>query len=440
MKYTINSTTEQLKSTGGLALVGPIIKKIGFDFTDSEAKREMKKPEVLRVLTGLFVQGRSSFEEISLFRHDSFFADTLKLSYVPAPETLRLYTEQVAGNYSYAQERIQQSNTQLLNLNKLSPVTAPLGSYIPVDCDVSPLNNAKSNKEGVSRTYKGFDGYAPTFSYIGAEGYMLDCALRIGKQHCQKDTPRFLFRNLAIIEDLELDHPILFRLDGGYDAASTLKVLANSGHFFLVRHNLRKQFPQTWLEIAKAEGKVTYKSSHKTVYTGFHTGRTPAGDDSIPAMDLVFKVTERYKDAKGNPLLINDIEVEAFWTNLYEDPCSVIRLYHDHGTSEQFHSELKSDMGIERLPSGKFLVNALLLQVSMISFNILRMIGQCALAFPALLPYPAIGKRKRLRKVIDDLIRVACKVVSHARVRYLKLWDKDPWLPVFSQLQALLTA
>ena len=139
-------------------------------------------------------------------------------------------------------------------------------------------------------------------------------------------------------------------------------------------------------------------------------------------------------------MLINDIEVEAFWTNLYEDPCSVIALYHDHGTSEQFHSELKSDMGIERLPSGKFLVNALLLQVSMISFNILRMIGQCALAFPALLPYPATGKRKRLRKVIDDLIRVACKMVSHARVRYLKLWDKDPWLPVFSQLHALLTA
>ena len=420
--------------------MGPIIKKIGFDFTDSEAKREMKKPEVLRAMAGLFVQGRSSFEEISLFRHDSFFADTLKLPYVPAPETLRLYMEQVAGNYEYAQERIQQSNTQLLNMNDLIPVKTPLGSYTIVDIDVSPLNNSKSNKEGVSRTYKGYDGFAPTFSYISAKGYVLACDLRIGKQHCQKDTPQFITRNLAILENLNLEHPVLFRLDGGYDAASTLKVLANSGHFFLVRHNLRKESTLSWLDIAKAEGTVTYESSHKTVYTGFHTGRTPAGDDSIPAMDLVFKVTERYKDAEGNPLLINDIEVEAFWTNLYEDPCTVIALYRDHGTSEQFHSELKSDMGIERLPSGKFVVNALLLQIAMISFNVLRMIGQCALAFPALLPYPAKGKRKRLRKVIDDLIRVACKVVSHARVRYIKLWDKDPWLPVFSQLHALFSA
>lgn len=440
MKYTIDSTTEQLKSTGGLALVGPIIKQIGFDFTDNEAKQQMKKPEVLRAMAGLFVQGRSSFEEISLFRHDPFFADTLSLSRTPAPETLRLYIEEVASNYSYAQNRILDCNRKLLSLNRLSPVKAPLGSYIPVDCDVSPLNNDKSNKEGVSRTYKGFDGYAPTFSYIGAEGYMLDCDLRIGKQNCQKDTPQFLARNLRIIEDLTLEHPILFRLDGGYDAAATLKVLAHSGHFFLVRHNLRKESLEAWLAIAQSGGKAIYTSSYKTVYTGFQTGRTPGGDDSIPAMDLIYKVTERHIDSEGNPLLFSDIEVEVFWTNLYEEPCSVIALYHMHGTSEQFHSELKSDMGIERLPSGKFLVNALLLQIAMIAFNMLRMIGQCALAFPTLLPYPATGKRKRLRKVIDDLIRVACKVVSHARVRYLKLWDKDPWLPIFSQLHALFTA
>ncbi|MGV0036717.1 MAG: hypothetical protein ACNYPE_17840 [Candidatus Azotimanducaceae bacterium WSBS_2022_MAG_OTU7] len=29
-------------------------------------------------------------------------------------------------------------------------------------------------------------------------------------------------------------------------------------------------------------------------------------------------------------------------------------LYADHGTSEQFHREFKTDMDIERLPSGKF--------------------------------------------------------------------------------------
>ena len=45
-----------------------------------------------------------------------------------------------------------------------------------------------------------------------------------------------------------------------------------------------------------------------------------------------------------------EIEVETYWTNLYCRAETVVALYHDHGTSEQFHSELKSDLNVERLP------------------------------------------------------------------------------------------
>ena len=31
---------------------------------------------------------------------------------------------------------------------------------VPVDIDVTPMDNSKTSKQGVSRTYKGFDGYA----------------------------------------------------------------------------------------------------------------------------------------------------------------------------------------------------------------------------------------------------------------------------------------
>lgn len=42
---------------------------------------------------------------------------------------------------------------------------------IPVDIDVIPFDNSKTHKEGVSRSYKGYDGYAPMMAYIGYEGY-----------------------------------------------------------------------------------------------------------------------------------------------------------------------------------------------------------------------------------------------------------------------------
>ena len=53
-----------------------------------------------------------------------------------------------------------------------------------------------------------------------------------------------------------------------------------------------------------------------------------------------------------------------FWTNLSFLDEEVIRLYHAHGESEQFHSEAKHDMDMERFPSGKFDTNELFLELA----------------------------------------------------------------------------
>lgn len=434
MKFTIDSTTDQVQSTGGIALAAKISEKIGFNFSDTESKIKLVHPEILRIMYGLFVQGRSSFEEIKLFRFDPFFKQAFDLKYVPATETLRLYLEKIAEARNYVLQKISGCNINLLNRTIISPVEVAGRKYIPVDVDVSPLDNSKSHKEGVSRTYKGFDGLAPIFSYIGVEGYMLATELREGKQHCQKNTPEYLLKNMEIINKLHLEHPVLFRLDGGNDAASTIKVLSESGHFFLIKRNIRKESRESWLDTAKAEGEMISTNNRRTVYTGIHTGRTPASKETLSEMDIVFKVTERFVAKDGTKLLFPEIEVETFWTNLFETPEDVIELYHAHGTSEQFHSELKSDMGIERLPSGKFAVNSVILHIAMIAFNALRLIGQTALTFKEDLPYEHKVTRKRLRKVIDDLIRVGCKIIHHAHIWWLKLWDHDPWLSVFSRM------
>jgi len=53
-------------------------------------------------------------------------------------------------------------------------------------------------------------------------------------------------------------------------------------------------------------------------------------------------------------------------------------------------------MGIERLPSGKFAVNFVLLHIAMVVLNTLRLIGQTALPFKEDLPYEHKVIRKRL--------------------------------------------
>jgi hypothetical protein len=83
------------------------------------------------------------------------------------------------------------------------------------------LDNSQSKKEGVSRTYKGMDGYAPMAAYLGQEGYCLEMEPREGKQHCQKGTPQFLQRVIGRARQLTAT-PLLLRLDGGNDAIENI--------------------------------------------------------------------------------------------------------------------------------------------------------------------------------------------------------------------------
>jgi len=93
MDYCIDSAAERLSSTGGIVLSGKIFERIqkGTD----EGGKTLKHPHLLRVLAELFVQRRTRYEEMELFRSDALFHRSLELPYVPAPDTLRLNMAQM---------------------------------------------------------------------------------------------------------------------------------------------------------------------------------------------------------------------------------------------------------------------------------------------------------------------------------------------------------
>lgn len=435
MSFIIKSSTERLESVAGITLAADIARSCGLN---ALIHRQSGVNAALVSMFGLLVQGRSSFEEIALFQHCALFKKAFELPFVPARETLRLYLEKAALSTGIL-DRLKDANFRLLRQTSLTPVTVEgTRTYLPVDIDVSTMDNSDSHKEGVSRTYMGTDGYAPLFAYLGAEGYMLDCELRPGSQHSQKGTPAFLAKMIRHLDTLKHEYPLLFRLDGGNDSWDTMQQLSGKHRFFIIKHNLRRENREAWAANAKVFGTVTTPFPGTTVWTGSITKQHPKADDDSLALDLVFRFTERTVDKDGELLLVPETDLETWWTNVYESPETIIALYHDHGTSEQFHSELKSDLGVERLPSGKMCVNALVLILAMLAFNTLRWIGQTALATGNLMPIkidldnPPL--RKRLRKVIADLIMIGCKLVHHGRAWILKISESNPWLPVFIHL------
>lgn len=93
-------------------------------------------------------------------------------------------------------------------------VSTRKGGLAAVAIDVSPFDNSKTKKEGVSRTYRGVDGYAPIFAYLGREGYQVNVEFREGSQHSQKEAPAFLKESIRYAKMIT-DKGILVRLDAG---------------------------------------------------------------------------------------------------------------------------------------------------------------------------------------------------------------------------------
>jgi hypothetical protein len=434
IRFDIEETDELIAAESGLTLIGSLIRKSYLDKRlESSGKRpQIKDIDIVKSYVSLLSMGKTEFAKIEQYRKDNFFKAVMGISVVPSEENLRQRMDAAPESWS---EKIIDEGIRLIKKME-SKLTPSVRELIPLDIDVSPFNNEQTKKEGVSRTYAGYDGYAPIFAYLGkAEGWIVGVELREGKRHSQCDKGEFIRK--AIQNAKILSQSILVRVDSGNDSKDTIKIcLEDEKVDFIIKRNLRKEDPLDYLERIKKSKTASIKTPRKgkMVYRDKIKADVGLKEDK----QMVYEVIERTIDKHGNPNLLADIEVNAYWTSLPDDADTVIRLYEEHGTSEQFHSEIKSDIGLERFPSGKFKTNALVLALGCFTYNLLRWAGQKALRYKGI-PGSKAKERIRLKTIIQDIMYMAAKLVSHARKRVLKICGDNPCLPLFRQLYGELT-
>jgi hypothetical protein len=215
---------------------------------------------------------------------------------------------------------------------------------------------------------------------------------------------------------------VLLRQDSGFDGAHPLFMQAcekerwatlGRAFDFITRWNPRKQDKVAWVARAETENALVETRPGKRVGLLSLTVER-AWKKAKRRIRVVTQVIERTIDKKGQHLLVPDIELQGWWTGLDIPAPEVIELYKHHGTHEQFHSEIKSDLDLERLPSGKFDTNDSIAHLASFAYHCLRLLGQLGLT-GEIAPIRHPAKRRRLKTVPQEVMYRAVKFVAHAR-------------------------
>lgn len=439
-----------LTPVAGLALVGHHLRRLSPVFKQIDRALPVRtgvcNSDIVRSYVGLLVQGKSDFDAIENFRGDTFYKQSLGIELLPSSVTLRQRLDARARDlFDFVPALIE-----IL----LSSARADYGvlkcGWLPLDIDTFAMDNGGTAKEGIGRTYTGVDGYCPLAAYLGAHGFCLELALRPGEQHSSLETAFNFERVIPMAQRLSAagpKAPILLREDSGFDGAEHMRAIESYNRAglpqvdWLIKWNPRKTDVAALAARRDADDAAKWEQPR-------HGKRVTMWEEAVNLEGVerpvrrVLRLIERTIDGRGQHLIQPQFQLDGWTTSLSAETFSaqdIIALYADHGTHEQFHSEFKTDLDLERLPSGKFDTNYVVCGLAALTMDILRLMGQSGLHGPDA-PVRHEAKRRRLKTVMQELVYRAGRLIEHGRRLILGLGANDRAAKAFTRVHGELFA
>ena len=221
-----STSSENISSNGGFSFVSGILDSVPamllWDrLLAVRCNTRFSHQGIVRCAVGLMTAGCSSFADIEKFGGDAMFRH-LAGQDIPSQETFRQRLNQLA--LADWMPLVDSVASALLRKARPGRISMHGMDYIPVDIDVSVLEDKSSNKEGVAMSYHQVKGYAPIFCYAGTQGCMVADEMRPGSQHSENGAVEFLRRCVAILPDAGFEaSELLLRVDSGHDSADFIQ-------------------------------------------------------------------------------------------------------------------------------------------------------------------------------------------------------------------------
>ena len=439
-KLVEDESGEALTSYGGLPLVMETCEALGLarlvkqHVRIKQRQRGYSESEYVESVIALMAAGGDCLEDIERLRSDAGLK--LLLGAMPSAEAVRFFL------YGFHDERLLEGRpgegafiateteplAGLWEVNRGVVLKASLKEQpkeATIDQDATVV---KSDKEQSQMTYLGERGYQPVINYWAEQDLILSDEFRDGNVPAGMDPlSSFLRAVRSLPQSVER---IYFRCDSAAYQHKLLDVLRKGVElggkevpvYFAIsaavsevlRGKITSLSESAWKPLRKLTEKGLIEGRKEWAEVEFIPSASSVKKDMKPDRYLAIRVrpwqTELFSDG-------NSYHYYAVVTNRWEmEGEEVLRWQRERcGSVEKVHDVVKNDLAGGVMPCGRFYANAAWWRLNCLCYNVISVMKRKAL--------PKSFWPVRMKALRFHLIGVAGKVVSHARMMFLKITE-----------------
>ena len=457
-KVIEDESGDALTSYGGLPLVMETCEALGLAglvkhyVRIKQRNRGYTESKYVESVIALMASGGDCLEDIERLRSDAGLK--LLLGEMPSAEAVRFFL------YGFHDEKLLESRPEEGAF--IAAETEPLAGLWEVNREVALKASRKeqpkeatidqdatvvqSHKEQSQMTYLGERGYQPVINYWAEQDLILSDEFRDGNVPAGMNCLSSFLRAVCCLP--QSVETIYFRSDSAAYQHKLLDVMREGVElhgekvpvYFAISADVSEALrgkiisvsEPAWKPLRKLTGKGLIEGRKEWAEVEFIPSAASVKRDMKPDRYLAIRVRpwqgELFSDG-------NSYHYYAVVTNRWEmEGEELLRWQRERcGSVEKVHDVVKNDLAGGVMPCGRFYANAAWWRLNCLCYNVISVMKRKAL--------PKIFWPARMKALRFHLIGVAAKVVSHARVMFLKITEGlIPYREARSQLVVFSSA
>lgn len=404
LPFKLEITKDEITPRSGLAVYAEFLRALGIDrliekYMPLPSSNRGKRPwQFIEPLMLMIYGGGRHIEDLREIKDDKALRKVIGAQDIPSTSTFGDWLKRMGrGKGLYGVKKVDEKIVKDI-------VKRHEGNDYTLWVDAFTI---EAEKEEARMTYKGFPGYHPLIGALKEVPVILKEEFREGNEHPGARAVEFLEGSLkAMPSGKGIRH---LGSDSALYQAEVINRCRSKGITFTitadqdsaVKEAIKGIPDREWRPLKDRDGIKTDREVAETVH-------------SMEKTEEAFRlIVIRWINPQRNLFFREDYCYHCIATDLEVSPQEIVWTHNERGQIENYIKELKGGFGMEQMPSGEFLANAVYFALGVLVYN--------TTAAQKLFLLPKEWAKKTIHTIRWALIQVAGKVVRHGRRLTLKL-------------------